>query len=391
MSNWNPVWSVTIDGDSYSEHTLNSITITNGRLNIDQQSTPATASLELINFNNTPYNFDVNAPISITLEDSNGVAVPLFTGVISDLAVSVKSTGSSKTVTSATISALGVISILSRNFWASNYSQDTEGDIIDLILDSASGITKGEIDIPGQYQIEQRNAALVPIYEIISLIANSAQGYVWESGDGKINYWDADHRRNYLTTNGYKYFSANDAIGRQVRTVNRLSDIVNVTYLNYGPNYGQQKTAFNSGSQLLYGTYEETINTVLHNATEAQDAAVRRVTLRAFPRPYLDQLSFPLGNPNLTNTERNELIRIFVGMPVAISNLPANIASGQFLGFVERFTFTGSQGNVMLTFQASQSIFSIPPQDWDDVLTPALEWEDVDPALTWIDLAETDL
>lgn len=391
MTNWNPVWSVTIDGDSYSEHTLNSITITNGRLNIDQQSTPATASLELINFNNTAYNFDVNAPISITLQDSNGVAVPLFTGVVSDLAVAVKSTGSTKTVTSATLSALGAISILSRNFWANNYSQDTEGNIIDLILDSAPQVSKGSIDTPGQYQIEQRNAGLVPIYEILSLIANSAQGYIWESGDGLINYWDADHRRNYLTTEGYQYFSARDAIGRQVKTINRLSDIVNVTYLNYGPNYGQQKTAFNSSSQLLYGTYEETINTVLHNATEAQDAAVRRVTLRAFPRPFLDSLSFPLGNPNLTNAERNALIRIFVGMPVCINDLPANISSGQFLGFVERFSFTGSQGNVMLTFQASQSIFSIPPQDWNDVLTPALEWADVDPTLTWIGLAETDI
>lgn len=391
MTNWTPVWTVVIDGVDYSEHTLNSITISNGRLNIDQQSTPASLSLELLNLTNTSYNFDVNAPISVYLQNSSGANVPLFTGVITDLAVAVRATGVIGTVTTATISGLGVISILSRNYWGMSYTQDFEGNVINDILDSASGIVKGEIDTPGQYEIEARNAALIPIYDILSLIANSAQGYIWESGDGKINYWDADHRRNYLTTNGYKYFSAEDSIGRQIRTINRLSDIKNVCYLNYGNNYGSQKVAFNSNSQLLYGTYEETINTVLHKADEAEDAAVRRVTLRAFPRPYLDSLTFPLGNPNLTNAERNNLISIFVGMPVCINDLPANISSGQFLGFVERFTFTGSQGNVSLTFQASQSIFSIPPQDWTDVIDPTLQWEDVDPALNWVALAETDL
>lgn len=391
MTNWNPVWTVIIDGDDYSDHTINSITISNGRLNIDQQSTPASASLELLNLTNSSYNFDVNAPISISLQNSSGSAIPIFTGVITDLAVGVRSTGTVSTITTANLSALGAISILSRNYWAMNYGQDTEGNIIDTILDSATGITKGEIDIPGQYTIEQRNAALTPIYDILSLIANSAQGYLWESGDGKINYWDADHRRNYLTTNGYKYFSAEDSIGRQVRTINRLSDIKNVSYLNYGNNYGSQKVAYNTSSQLLYGTYEETINTVLHTAADAEDAAIRRVTLRAFPRPYLDSLTFPLGNPSLTDSERNNLINVFVGMPICINDLPANISAGQFLGFVERFTFTGSQGNVSVTIQASQSIFSIPPQDWNDILTPTLQWEDVDPTVSWTGLAETDL
>lgn len=391
MSNWDPVWTVLIDGVDYSDHTLNSISISNGRLNIDQQSTAASASLELINFSNTAYSFDVNAPLAIKLRNSSGTDVPLFTGVVTDLAVAVRSTGTTTTVTSATISGLGAISILSRNYWAMNYTQDFEGTIIDEILDAASGITKGDIDTPGQYEIEARNAALIPIYDILSLIANSAQGYLWESGDGKINYWDADHRRNYLTTNGYKYFSAKKSIGRQVRAINRLSDIKNVCYLNYGANYNSQKVAFNSQSQLLYGTYEETINTVLHHAAEAEDAAIRRVTLRAFPRPFLDSLTFPLGAPGITDTERNNLIGIFVGMPICINDLPANISSGQFLGFVEKFSFQGSTGNVSVTVQASQSIFSIPPQDWSDVLTPSLQWEDVNPALDWYDLAETDL
>lgn len=391
MTNWTPVWTVVIDGVDYSEHTLNSITISNGRLNIDQQSTPASLSLELLNLTNTSYNFDVNAPISVYLQNSSSTNIPLFTGVITDLAVAVRATGVIGTVTTATISGLGVISILSRNYWGMSYTQDFEGNVINDILDSASGVVKGEIDTPGQYEIEARSAALIPIYDILSLIANSAQGYIWESGDGKINYWDADHRRNYLTTNGYKYFSAEDSIGKQIRTINRLSDIKNLCYLNYGNNYGSQKVAFNSNSQLLYGTYEETVNTVLHKPAEAEDAAIRRVTLRAFPRPYLDSLTFPLGNPNLTDTERNNLISVFVGMPICINDLPSNISSGQFLGFIERFTFTGSQGNVSLTFEASQSIFSIPPQDWNDVLNPALQWEDVDPALNWVALAETDL
>jgi hypothetical protein len=136
----------------------------------------------------------------------------------------------------------------------------------------------------------------------------------------------------------------------------------------------------------LYGSYEETINTVLDDNTQAANAVSRRVQLRSFPRPFFDQITFPLSNPDLTDTERNTLIGIFMGMPIQFNDLPANIADGGvFYGFVEKFTFTGSQGNLDLTIQASESIFSIPAQKWSEV-NGTLQWDDVPATYTWVDL-----
>ena len=71
-----------------------------------------------------------------------------------------------------------------------------------------------------------------------------------------------------------------------------------------------------------------------------------------------------------------------MGMPVAIANLPANINSGSFVGYVEGWTFRSSLSGLFLTLTLSPTEFWTIAQDWDQV-DPALIWADVDATLTW--------
>jgi hypothetical protein len=119
-----------------------------------------------------------------------------------------------------------------------------------------------------------------------------------------------------------------------------------------------------------------------HDTTNATNAAILKLGVRAFPRSFFDRISFPLGNPELTDAVRDSLIGIFMGLPVDISNLPSNMG-GSFIGFVENYTIQGSLNNVTISFQASPLNFSIPPQIWNDV-TAGTDWTEVDANLTWL-------
>ena len=93
-------------------------------------------------------------------------------------------------------------------------------------------------------------------------------------------------------------------------------------------------------------------------------------------------LSFELTNPELTDAERDALINIFMGLPVSITDLPANMVSGQFLGFVEGWTFKAGFNQLMLTMTASPLAFSLQAMRWNDV--PIVEtWASVAPSLDW--------
>jgi hypothetical protein len=61
---------------------------------------------------------------------------------------------------------------------------------------------------------------------------------------------------------------------------------------------------------------------------------------RAFPRFNFNNITFELTNPELDDNDRDALINVFMGMPVEIADLPLNMNSGDYLGFVEGWTFS---------------------------------------------------
>jgi hypothetical protein len=235
----------------------------------------------------------------------------------------------------------------------------------------AENLGLGEIDTPGLYTMSAQSTTVDTIYNVVSAIANSAFGYIYEANNGDIGYADADHRQNYLLNNGYVELDAGHALGAGLSTIMRSADVRNDIYLNYGNNYNSQVTATDATSISTYGYKAETINSLVHGAVDAQLIADRYIDQRAYPQPAFQSITFPITNSEIDNADRDDLLGVFMGMPVDIGNLPTQISSGQFQGYVEGWSIN-----------VSPTAFSQVAMRWNTVpITEA--WNTVDPTLTW--------
>jgi hypothetical protein len=208
---------------------------------------------------------------------------------------------------------MGSLARLTKEIFNDNISQDEDGDQIYTILSSvllgtwndvpaastwatydatetwedAVNLGLGEIDQPGLYTMSSQSNVTDTIYNVVSDIANSAFGYIYEDNAGNIGYADADHRQNYLLVNGYVELDARHALGAGLSTIMRSADVRNDIYLNYGNNYNSQVTATDAASIALYGYKAETINSRVHGTVDAQAIADRYIDPKSLPNPSI--------------------------------------------------------------------------------------------------------
>jgi hypothetical protein len=410
MSVWNPEYRILVNGTNATSLTLVGFTITSGRTDINSQPQAGYASLQIINTDNTFYDWNVNTAISVEIKDSSDTWISLFGGRISDISIQVRSSGSTTYVTQINIIALGALAKLSKAIWIDSLAQDDDGDQIYTILSAlllnawnevspaqqwdtydpvqtwanAEDIGLGDIDRPGQYEMIQRSANPIDYYALVTQIAKSALGYIYENANGEIGYADAAHRQNYLLANGYTELDARSAIASGIKQTSKAGSIVNSYEIDYGNNFNNTETAIDQDSINLYGLYAVQENSYLHDATDAQAVVDRYVALRAYPRPTFDSINFPLQNPEISDSQRDNLLNVFMGQPVKITNLPLNIYGGEFTGYVEGWTWTSSVNGLSLTMVASPTEFSAVAQNWDQV-NAAETWNSILSTLEWQD------
>ena len=358
--------------------------------------------------NNAIYPFTVGADILISIKDSSGTYVDLYGGFISDLEISVQSSGSIGYVTTARITALGALSKLARANWELALAKAYDGTQIynilsDLLLNNwtevapaltwanydptttwanAENVGLGEIDTPGQYEMIARSADPVSSYTLAAQIAESGLGYLFEDSSGRIGYADALHRQTYLAANGYTTISANQAIGVGLRSVTRSGDVRNFITLNYGN--GSTLNVSDVASIAEYGKFAEIFDTNLHDGTQALSVAERRLQLKAYPQAFFDSIEFPLGSPEIDDSDRDALLNIFMGLPLQIENLPINIVDSTFQGYVEGWTFRASYNALSVVINASPIEFSQVTLRWNQV-SASEYWNTISNTLTWED------
>lgn len=408
MTVWTPDWKLTVAGVDYTDIAIADIAHQAGRDDIYTQPNPSYLQVEVVALSGQTLPFVINDGMTLQVKDSTGTYKTLFGGNITDITVQVQSTGSIATVVSYTILAMGALVKLAKEIYNTTLSQDFDGDQIYTLLSysltntwsevsasqtwaaydatttwaNAENIGLGEVDQPGLYVMENRGDNPDTVYNIASVIANSALGYLYEDNEGNIGYADADHRQTYLAANGFTELSANTAIGVGLSTTVKAADIRNDIFLNYGNNYGSQKTAIDTTSIGIYGYRSETINSLIHNASDAQEVADRYITLRAYPYPTFDSITFPITNPEIDDTDRDALLSVFVGQPVSITDLPAQISNGTFEGYVEGWRWSTRFNELFLTINLSPVSFSQVAMRWNTV--PVNEaWNTIDATLTW--------
>jgi hypothetical protein len=408
MTQWNPIWLVEIDGTSYTTAILSNLTITSGRRNIYEQANAGYVNLELLDVNQTAIPVNINSTIGVSIRDTAGTFVPIFGGNVVDIGLQIKDIGNTMFTQTYSITALGALARLPKALTNGVLSKDFDGDQIYEILQAvlfaqwqqvpgaltwatydptttwanAGNTGLGDIDRPGNYELAARSSSRTNVYSLVSALATSGLGYIYEDAQGRIGYADSTHRTNYLAANGYVDLDANYARGRNLQIQTRVGDVRNSVTIKYGATSSAEESATDPDSIALYGELAQIISTTVEKKVDAEDQAAFYLELRANPEPIFSQITFDLTNPEIPNVQRDRLINIFMGEAIALTNLPLNMNSGAFQGFVEGWTFQASYNQLSLTLLLSPLAYSLQAMRWNDV--PITEtWSSVSPTLTW--------
>jgi hypothetical protein len=279
MSIFNPVWRVTVAGVQYQTAILANLTITSGRTNIYEQAQAGYTNLEIINLDQSNVPIAINDSVTIELQDSTATFVPIFGGSVVEVGISVAEVGSVDYAQRIKIIALGALARLPKALTNGVLSKEFDGDQIydvlyQVLFDSwqevpaalqwntydptttwedAQNSGLGEIDRPGNYELAARSSSRTDVYSLVSSLATSGLGYIFESATGQIGYADSTHRTNYLATNGYVDLTANHAIAPGLSIQQRAGDVRNSITLKYDATSSSEKSASDTASIGLYG------------------------------------------------------------------------------------------------------------------------------------------
>jgi len=409
MTAWTPDWAVSINGaGDVTNVTLANLTISSGRNDIYSQPYAGYCNVELINLDQSAINIDVNDSVVIKVKDSTGAYVNLFGGDVTDIDVEVRSAGNNGISETIKITALGALSKLPKFLTNGVLSKAFDGTQIYTILSAllfanwnsvpaaltwaaydptetwanAQNTGLGEIDTPGDYELAARSSSATDVYSLVSGLATSGIGYLYEDASGRIGYADSTHRSQYLAANGYVELTGNHALAAGIRTSKRIGDLRNkITVQTYN---GTQQTASNATSIATYGEQGQVIETTLHNSADATTQANFYLSLRAFPQDQFRSITFPITNPEIDDSDRDNLLNVFMGQPLDITDLPTNMVDGRFQGFVEGWTFSAGYNRLDLTLILSPVAFSLQAMKWIDVPAPET-WNTLSTTLQWLD------
>ena len=411
MTQWNPVWKVEIDGVEYTDAVLANLTIRSGRTNIYEQAQAGYVNLQLIDISQSTIPVSINSTIGVQIKDTSNNFISIFGGNVVDIGLEVRDVGSTTFTQTYSITALGALARLPKVIYTTAIARDFDGDQIFEVLSDvlfntwaqvAGSVTwggytpagttwataenngLGEIDRPGNYDLAARGGGQDPIdvYSLVSALATSGLGYLYEDAQGRIGYADSTHRTEYLAANGYVDLDANHARAAGLRIQTRVGDVRNALTIKYGATSNNDVSASDAASIATYGNLSQIITTTLHDAADATAQANFYLSLRANPEPIFSDVTFDLTNPELDDADRDNLLGIFMGEAISLNNLPLNMNSGTFQGFVEGWSFQASYNQLSVTLLLSPLAYSLQAMRWNDV--PITEtWSSVSPTLDW--------
>jgi hypothetical protein len=406
MSLWTPTWSIQIDGVEYKNVTLANLNLGSGRTDIYTQAIAGYCNLTLINLDDSGISPTINSGVTVFIDDSNGDPIPIFGGSITDVIVGVQTGGSIGITETIQIVALGALARLPKVLTEGVLTKKLDGEqIYDVLFGilygswnevpaaltwadydptttwaNAENSGLGEIDA-GNYELAARSASVTDAYSLVAALATSGLGYLYENGSGQISYADSTHRSSYLAANGFVDLSANNAFASGLQLATRSGDVRNSVTLEY--KNGDQVSDFDQDSIDIYGTLAQSIQTTLHNEADAISQAAFYLALRAYPRANFNQISFPIGSPEIDDSDRDNLLNVFMGMPVTINDLPINMGT-RFQGFVEGWQFQAGINSLTLSMYLTPTEFSLQAMKWNDV-NVAETWNTLSNTLIWDD------
>ena len=410
MTSYDPNPTITVDGVALSDGVIiNQININYGRNDIFSQPQPGFASFELWTDADISIDVDLSDPVTIEVQAATTGTKTIFTGTISDIQISLGGFGSDGGYAIYKVTALGPLALLNkRTAGSGGYSKEFEGDRIynicyeafvtvwselsDTAWDAlpisgtwesfeAASITliddlATDIDQPGQYELTAYSDGITNALILAQDAAQSGRGVLYERGDGSIHYDDFLQRSTYTPIQ----LGADEILVDGLSTDSQWSEIVNDATVTYKANASENWR--DEQSVQLYGELVGTRSTQLENLTDAYNQAFAFIEARAYPRTYPAFLSVALHSPTVTDAKRDELLDVFCGTALSVTELPG-VFGILFTGFVESYTWTIKEKEAYLTMGNSSLKESYPSIIWLQVTPPTITWATYPPLVKW--------
>jgi len=405
---WSPNATVKINGTAVTNYTLEGVQISMGRDDVQQQSSAGFATIDFLNL---PYtDVEIFDTIQVTLDNFTGVDTTIFTGLVTDVSVSVLDAGTTNTFITQISASGGLSELAAKEANLVGYAEQKDGDRIVSVItdtfglkwnelpgtqvwtdyttetwDSLLGVDISAIDTPGTYDLFSSLATPEPLNALnyVQIVADSGSGYIYETTSGGIGYQDQDARADYVSANGFVDISKNFILADGISVTTSRNDIINDVIVVYGAAEDAVQTEeLDSISQ--YGRVTQTVQTFLKNQTDAETLADRLVLLNAYPQPVIQGIQIQIDAPTMTSSLLNSLVGVFFGMPVSVTDFPALLYPNQFFGYVEGWEWDIDRFTARLTLNVSDFTFSAVPVAWQDVYAGEI-WDTIDPSLQWQD------
>jgi len=399
--------------NEFADNTISSIFVSLGRRDIYEQPLPGIASVQLWTDADTALNVKLSDSIQIQIQDSTATYQTIYTGIISDLDISLSEYGSVGSIALYNITAVGPLSLVNKHTTGGNgFAKEFDGTrVLNILTDvflqdwsevvptlawgDVSNIATWEnwdgtnitlvndlvddIDVPGTYELEHYTGGVTDALALVQSAAQSGRGFLFEAPDGSIHYDSYDARASYVPLT----LTGDDLLAAGLRQAAQWAEIVNdvtVVYKNNAEAYAADYT-----SQQSYGQLAGTRSTTLEHAADAQSQATAFLKSRAFPRTYPEELTIPLHSPTVTDTTRDALISMMVGSAVYTQELPA-VFGTTFDGFVEGMNWSLTRYTADLTLVCSALSETYPHKVWLQI-APGVTWASYTPITDeWTDL-----
>jgi hypothetical protein len=399
--------------NEYADNTISNIAISLGRRDIYEQANPGIANVRLWTDADTALNVNLSDSVEIQIKDSTNAYQTIYTGIISDLDITLDAYGSDGSIAIYNITAVGPLALVNKHTTgAIGYAKEFDGTRVlnilsdvflqdwtevpgDLTWDAVSNIATwanwdgsninlvddlvADIDTPGTYELAAYSDGLTNALALVQSAAQSGRGFLYEAPDGSLHYDSYGARSVYVPLT----LTADDLLAAGLRQAAQWSEIVNdvtVTYRNGGEAYAADYT-----SQQSFGQLAGTRSTTLHNGADAEIQATAFLESRAFPRTYPEELTIPMHSPTVGNATRDALISMHVGSAIYTQQLPA-VFGTTFDGFVEGMKWQIDRYTADLTLVCSALSETYPHKVWLQI-APTVTWASYTPSTEeWMDL-----
>lgn len=410
MPAYTPSFKVEINGVDYKDDVIEEVVITKGRYDIFSETVAGYCLINILNLSGASPVIELNDVIVIKTTDSTNADFTLFTGQVASVNNRIANAGSIETVNNLIITGLGSLSkLVRRTAGATLYPEELDGARMQRILEDALftrftdlpntlqwddvnpvqtwadfGVQDIDVIDPGRFEILERAALLEIADNIARRTESSALGYLYEGNDGSLGYADANRRTNNIGDNAINIDA--DLLLTNLSTRLAVEDIVNSVSIRYDEPTAEVE-AVSDQSIEDFGLLQFIRDTDLAQQADAEEQAVRFVSLRGTPAMSFDRISINLINPDMSNDTRDKLLDISMDTLFIIDNLPVGIYNEPvFEGFVEGYTWRFSKNTIELEASVSNYIFSAFDVQWQNY-NATIQWQNLSNDLQWTNLA----